>query len=104
MASKLVKWVFRRGFNFLIAGRFFRLYAPQSLPAPSDRPSTLAICDLIPHLGDKVMIFPLLDSLRRENPDLEISYFTSGAGRLIGLHPGVDHLYYIEHRPKKGIF
>jgi hypothetical protein len=53
----------------------------------------LAICDLIPNLGDKVMMFPLLDALRRENPDIEISIFTQGAGSLIGIHPAVDHLY-----------
>ncbi|GGA68323.1 hypothetical protein GCM10011507_19810 [Edaphobacter acidisoli] len=102
MVSRL-KRILRFGFNFAIAGRLFKLYAPQSPPEKAERPRKLAICDLIPHLGDKVMIFPLLDALRRENPDLEISYFTSGAGRLIGLHPAVDHLYSIARRPKKGL-
>jgi ADP-heptose:LPS heptosyltransferase len=61
----------------------------------------LAICDLIPNLGDKVMVFPLLDALRRENSDLEISLFTQGAGRLIGIHPAIDHLYVME-KPSGG--
>jgi ADP-heptose:LPS heptosyltransferase len=96
MAVKFFKRVLRGGFNIVAAGRFFRFYAPQSPPAPLDRRRTLAICDLIPHLGDKVMIFPLLDALRRENPDLEISYFTLVAGQFIGLHPAIDHLYLME--------
>ncbi|WP_263367646.1 glycosyltransferase family 9 protein [Edaphobacter bradus] len=101
MESNLLKRVLRRGFNFVIAGRFFRLYAPQAAPAPPGGRHKLAISDLIPHLGDKVMIFPLLDALRRENPDLEISYFTSGAGSLIGSHPAVDHLYCIARKQAK---
>jgi len=96
MAPKFLKRVLHRGFNFVTAGRFFRFYAPQSPPAPPNRRRSLAICDLIPHLGDKVMIFRLLDAVRSENPDLEISYFTPAAGRFIGLHPAVDHLYLIK--------
>lgn len=104
MASRLIKRVLRQAFNFGISGRFFRILAPQSPPAPPGGRHRLAICDLIPHLGDKIMIFPLLDALRQENPDIEISYFTSGAGKLIGLHPEVDHLYCIERRPRKSFF
>jgi ADP-heptose:LPS heptosyltransferase len=98
-SSNLFKRILRSGFDFITAGRFFRFYAPHSPPAPPGGPRTIAICDLIPHLGDKVMIFPLLDAVRSENPDLEISYFTPAAGRFIGLHPAIDHLYLIEDRP-----
>lgn len=104
MEFSFVKRVVRKGFNFVIAGRFFRFYAPQAPPAPPGGRHKLAISDLIPHLGDKVMIFPLLDALRRENPDLEISYFTRGAGRLMRSHPGVDHLYCLERPAQRGSF
>lgn len=103
MASKLVKRILRRGLNLVISGPLYRVYAPQSPPDTSNDRHRLAICDLIPHLGDKVMIFPLLDALRRENPELEISYFTAGAGKLVALHPAVDHLYFIERKVKKGL-
>jgi ADP-heptose:LPS heptosyltransferase len=103
MASELpfVKGNLRALIRWLISGRIFKLYAPQAPPAsPGDR-KRLAISDLIPNLGDKVMMFPLLDAIRKENPDLEISYFTQGAGRLIGNHPAVDHLHVIENGIRK---
>ena len=76
----------------VIEGPMFRRVAR---PSPAGR-SGLAICDLISNFGDKVMIFPLLDALREENPELEISYFTSGAGAMIGRHPAIDHLYVMD--------
>jgi ADP-heptose:LPS heptosyltransferase len=45
------------------------------------------------------MMFPLLDALRNENPNLEISFFTQGTGRLIGVHSAIDHLHVIEAPP-----
>ena len=92
----------KRLFRWLEAGHRFKLYAPQAPAAVERGRQKLAICDLIPNLGDKVMIFPLLDALRRENPDIEISIFTQGAGRLIGIHPAVDHLYVMEEASRKG--
>jgi len=85
----------KRLHRWLNTGQSFKLYAPHAAPAAPGR-HKLAICDLIPNLGDAIMIFPLLDSLRRENPDIEISLFTQGAGKLIGNHPAVDHLYLME--------
>jgi ADP-heptose:LPS heptosyltransferase len=73
----------------------FRVIAPQNPPAAPARRHQLAIVDLIPYLGDKVMIFPLIDALRKQNDDLEISFFTAGPGRLIRSHPGIDHLYVV---------
>jgi ADP-heptose:LPS heptosyltransferase len=102
MAFKPLKRLAVSIFSFTISGRFFRRLAPQSPPAPAGQRQKLAIVDLIPNLGDKVMIFPLIDALRRENLDLEISYFTSGAGRLMASHPGIDHLYTVENRSAKG--
>jgi len=78
----------------VIEGPVFRRVAR---PSPAGR-SGLAICDLISNFGDKVMIFPLLDALRAENPALEISYFTSGAGAMIGRHPAIDHLYVMDRK------
>jgi ADP-heptose:LPS heptosyltransferase len=93
MASSPLKRLLRNGFKFAISGRFFRVLAPQSPPAAPGQPHQLAIVDMIPHLGDKVMIFPLIDALRRENTDLEVSYFTSAGGRQIQSHPHLDHVY-----------
>jgi ADP-heptose:LPS heptosyltransferase len=102
MAFNPLKRLVRSIFNFTISGRFFRRLAPQSPPAAPGGRRQLAIVDLIPNLGDKVMMFPIIDALHRENPDLEISYFTAGAGRLIASHPGIDHLYTVEDRPANG--
>jgi ADP-heptose:LPS heptosyltransferase len=95
------KQMLKRLFRWLYAGHRFKLYAPQAPAAVEGGRHKLAICDLIPNLGDKVMMFPLLDALRRENPDIEISLFTLGAGRLIGIHPAVDHLYVMEEPSRK---
>jgi ADP-heptose:LPS heptosyltransferase len=92
----------KRLYRILDSGRNFKRYAPQASPASSSTyPRKLAICDLIPNLGDKVMLFPLLDAIRKQNPELEISFFTQGAGRLIEVHPAIDHLYLFE-KPGKG--
>jgi ADP-heptose:LPS heptosyltransferase len=102
MASSPLKRLVRNGFRFGVSGRFFRILAPQSPPASPGKPHKLAIVDMIPHLGDKVMIFPLIDALRRENTDLEISYFTSSGGRQIESHPHIDHVYAMPQRSKGG--
>jgi ADP-heptose:LPS heptosyltransferase len=91
----------KRLLRWLDAGSRFKLYAPQAPPAAAGGPHKLAICDLIPNLGDKVMAFPLLDALRRENPDLEISVFTQDAGELIGIHPAIDHLYVMKGQQQR---
>ena len=77
----------------LIDGARFRRYAPQS-PSASPGPFLrIAIVSLIPYLGDSVLLFPLIDAIRREHCDAEISVFTSGAGSILSLHPGVDRVY-----------
>lgn len=82
-------------------GRWFRLYAPRSPgAAPGDR-LRLAIVSLIPHLGDSVLLFPLLDAIHHEKPDAEISVFTSGMGQILSLHPAIDHLYLVNLRPPR---
>lgn len=82
-------------------GRWFRLYAPHSPGAIPGPHLQLAIVSLIPHLGDSVLLFPLLDAIQREKPDAEISVFTSGMGQILSLHPGVDHLYLVNSRPPR---
>ena len=89
----------KRLYRWLDRGSNFRRYAPQAAPAEPGERHQLAICNLIPNLGDTVMMFPLLDALRKENPDLEISLFTQGTGRFIGVHSAIDHLYVIEAPP-----
>ncbi len=75
-------------------GDVFRLYARRSpAAAPGGERLRIAIVGLIPNLGDNVLIFPLADAIRAENPTAEISCFTYGAGRILALHPEVDHHY-----------
>jgi ADP-heptose:LPS heptosyltransferase len=76
-----------------VSGDWFRLYGPHSPPAPAGSRLRIAIVSLIPYLGDAVMLFPLIDALRRENPDAEVSVFSTGAGRILALHPFVAHFF-----------
>jgi len=39
------------------------------------------------------MIFPLIDAIRREHPEAEISCFTCGNNEILRLHPEIDHFY-----------
>lgn len=88
----------RKLLRLSVQGNVFRFYTwPTAAPAPASR-LRIAVCHLIPNLGDAVMLFPLLDALRRENPAAEISCFTSGGGRVLGLHPAVDHLHVFAQR------
>jgi ADP-heptose:LPS heptosyltransferase len=58
----------------------------------------IAVCYLIPLLGDVVMLFPFLDALRREQPEAEIVAFVAGQGKILRMHPGVDKVY---ERPRR---
>jgi len=99
MGSKRLPFL-KRIYRWLDSGDHFRRYAPQAAPAtPGGRPK-VAICNLIPNLGDTVMTFPLLDALRRENPHLEISVFTQGNGSFLGNHPALDCLYLMKQRQR----
>jgi heptosyltransferase-3 len=77
----------------LFHGSRFRWYAPQSPAALAGPRLRIALVSLIPYLGDSVLLFPLMDAIRREHSDAEISLFTSGAGSILKLHPGIDHVY-----------
>ena len=81
-------------------GRWFRLYGPHSPGAAPGARLRLAIVSLIPHLGDSVMLFPLIDAVRGERPDAEISLFTAGMGQILSMHPAVDHFYLINLQPR----
>ena len=99
MARKVLRPLTRHlpaALRFILRGEVFRIWAPQSAAARGDGRLRVAICDLIPNLGDKIMMFPVLDALRQARPEIEISYFTSGLGPLIGSHPAVDHLYVVD--------
>lgn len=96
------RWMMRL-YQWLHEGSHFKRYAPQAPAATGGDRHKLAICDLIPNLGDKVMVFPLLDALRRENPDIEINFFTRGTGQLIGVHPAIDHLYVMEEPNRESL-
>ena len=74
-------------------GDLFRFYAPRSPAAAAGERIRIAIVGLIPNLGDNVLVFPLVDAIRAKNPTAEISCFTYGAGRILALHPEVDHHY-----------
>jgi len=93
---RIVKRIASRALRLTVDGRIFRALAPHSPPAEPGKRPQIAICSLISNLGDTVMVFPLLDELRRHHPELEIHLFTSGAGRIVACHPAVDHLYVMD--------
>lgn len=89
-----IRRTIRRSLSWIVWGEQFKRYVrPGPSPAPGSK-LRIAICYLIPNLGDAVMVFPLLDALRAENPEAEITCFTYGAGgQVLGLHPALDHHY-----------
>lgn len=78
----------------MMMGERFKLYTrPGPAPKPGPR-LRIAICYLIPNLGDAVMVYPLIDAIRKENPEAEITCFTYGnGGAVLGRHPAIDHHY-----------
>lgn len=88
----------RRLIRESIRGRWFRLYAPRARGLPPGPHLRIAIVSLIPHLGDSVMLLPLLDAIQQDQPDAEISVFSAGAGSLLALHPAVRHHYLYSPR------
>jgi ADP-heptose:LPS heptosyltransferase len=88
--------------EYLNQGPRFRRIAPQSPPSRGDEPLSIAIVDLVPNLGDTVMIFPLLDALEREQPDAVVDVFGAGIGRVMGMHPFVHRYFGRETRPWRG--
>jgi ADP-heptose:LPS heptosyltransferase len=76
-----------------VSGDWFRLYGPHSPPSPAGPRLRIAIVSLIPYLGDAVMLFPLIGALNRENPEAEVSVFSTGTGRILALHPFVAHFF-----------
>ena len=104
---------FRRGIGdrlrqvstWLVQGRQFRRYAPQSPPAAAGERLRVAIPYLIPNLGDTVMLFPLLDALRAAHPDAELTCFTHGGSRILALHPAVNqHFELKRHSDRREVF
>jgi ADP-heptose:LPS heptosyltransferase len=81
----------------MVHGSRFRLYAPQSPAAMHNPPFRIAIISLIPFLGDSVLLFPLIDAIRREHPQAELSVFTAGSGSILSHHAGVDHVHVLKH-------
>ncbi|MEO8736137.1 MAG: glycosyltransferase family 9 protein [Edaphobacter sp.] len=79
---------------WMMMGERFKLY---TRPGPGPKPGSklrIAVCYLIPNLGDTVMVFPLIDAIRKENPEAEITCFSYGnGGGVLGLHPAVNHHY-----------
>lgn len=85
-----------------VYGDVFRIYARGGTSPEPGPKLRIAVCHLIPFLGDAVMLFPLLDALREENPKAEISCFVAGAGSMVELHPGIDHVYVLTRKPGWG--
>jgi ADP-heptose:LPS heptosyltransferase len=79
--------------RFLLWGKLFPLLTKPNPAANNVACTNLAVVYLIPNLGDCIMLFPLLDELRRENPDMKISCFTYAGGRILGRHHGIDCHY-----------
>lgn len=86
------------GLKWCVSGEQFKRYTRPNPPAAPGPRLRIAICYLIPLLGDVVMLFPLIDALRGEHPDAEITAFVAGQGRILGMHPGIDRIY---ERPKR---
>ncbi len=82
-----------------VAGAQFRRYTRPSPPAAPGQPLRIAVCFLVPLMGDAVMLFPLLDALAAEHPNAEIVGFVAGIGRILGLHPAVTRLHERPRRP-----
>jgi ADP-heptose:LPS heptosyltransferase len=78
----------------MLMGERFKLYMrPGPVPKPGPK-LRIAVCYLIPNLGDAVMVFPLVDAIRKENPEAEITCFTYGnGGAILGKHPAINHHY-----------
>lgn len=86
--------------RWMVDGRQFRRYTRPNLAAQPGPVLRVAICQLIPNLGDTVMVFPLLDALRREHPEAEITCFTSGIGRVLSMHPAVAKVFEFRRRSR----
>lgn len=84
----------QRTARLAVHGRIFRLYAtpsPAAIPEPGQL--RIAVPYLIPSLGDNVMVFPLIDAIRREHPEAEISCFGFQNNQILKLHPEINHFY-----------
>ena len=77
----------------LVTGKQFKRYTHSNPPADPGPRLRVALCYLIPSLGDAVMLFPLLDALHREHPDLHLTAFVDGVGSLLAQQPAVTELH-----------
>jgi heptosyltransferase-2 len=78
--------------RFVTGAQFMRYTRPNPPADPGPR-LCIALCYLIPSLGDIVMLFPLLDALHREQPTAEITAFVTGAGKILAQHPVITKVY-----------
>lgn len=88
----------------LVTGAAFRRYThpnPPADPAPG-APTRIALCYLIPSLGDAIMLFPLLDAVHNEHPEVHITAFVDGAGALLAHHPAVAAIHKRPPRSRLG--
>lgn len=88
----------KRRFRNFLAGPIFRAILRPNPPATGQGRRRVAIVYLIPNLGDCIMVFPLLDALRREQPEIEISCFTYAGGQILGSHPAIDQHYNLSRQ------
>jgi ADP-heptose:LPS heptosyltransferase len=95
--NPLRRWV-KQLLQWSVRGPQFKRYTRPNAPAEQGDVLRIAICHLIPSLGDSVMLFPLLDALHKQHPDAEITCFTSGMGRVLHGHPALAHSYHFERR------
>jgi heptosyltransferase-2 len=77
----------------LVTGAQFKRYTTPNPPAEPGPHLRIALCYLIPSLGDIVMLFPLLDALQREQPNAEITAFVTGGGKILAQHPAITKMY-----------
>lgn len=87
-----------------VTGEQFKRFTTPNPPAEPGFRKRIALCYLIPSLGDIVMLFPLLDALHNEQPNIEITAFVAGAGKILTQHPAITKLYERPPRTRIGLY
>lgn len=71
--------------------------ASSSYEKPSERPSSVAIVNLIPFLGDAVLYLPLVDALKRQRPDIKLSVICcETVSSLYSEYPGIEEVLIVK--------
>jgi ADP-heptose:LPS heptosyltransferase len=79
----------------VIAGRALRLLPP--IPAIPEQPQRILVVYLSPHLGDAVMLMPMLERLREAHPKAKVELAIDSLGApFFRMLPWLDHVYGVK--------